>query len=154
MEVRLKLRYNDFVKQAIKDKKQISERFYYVCNYEHNKNNLFKKVSANLKPTKIKLDSWIDSEIKKDSNSSMISFEISRCKVATYKKEKNLNKCIDLYNQNSSSYAYIFEDKQECLDFYLSLKQKHIDSIRDKLILLEQQFEKNKNSLQDDINNL
>lgn len=148
------MKYDKFIEQAFANKEKISDKYYYVCNYVPKTSNLFKKISAHLKPTRIKISEHIDSEILGESKWNDSIYDITRRQVYQYVGDKKLTKRIDTYNLNSGSFIYIFDDKKECVEFYLELRRKHLDAIKEQLNLMERKLEKDESKIKNEINKL
>lgn len=139
----------EFVKYVIENKIDVTDGYYYVCNFVPNKNNLLKKVSSNLKPTKIKFKSNIDELNSYDS----LSYQIES-KLVVVKGEKELSKRLDVYNQNSGTFLHIFRDKYDCLDYYITQQNKYIGQVEAVLTEIKNSYLDIQNKLQKEVDKL
>lgn len=68
--------------------------------------------------------------------------------------EKELSKKIEIYNLNSGTFLYIFEDKYKCLEKYLEFQQDYLDNLDDIVGLKKKTYYKEQQKLRDSISEI
>lgn len=139
----------EFLIEAKNHNTDLTNKIYYVCNFSPNKNNLLKKITSNLKPTKVKFKYNIDVSYSKYDLGSF-----ARGSMVKLKGDKELKNNINVYNLNSGDYIKIFESKYDCLNYYMEERNKYINRLKKLVGDIEEDIISNNNKLQKEIDNL
>lgn len=139
----------EFLTEARNKDLDLTQGYFFVCSFSPNRNNLLKKVTSNLKPTKVKFkyniqDSYNDLDLKSFAGGSMVKM----------KEDKELKNRINIYNLNSGTYIQIFDSKYDCLNYYMEERNQYIENLRNSVSSIENDIIETNNKLQKEIDNL
>lgn len=139
----------EFLTEARNKDLDLTQDYFFVCSFSPNRNNLLKKVTSNLKPTKVKFkyniqDSYNDLDLESFAGGSMVKM----------KGDKELKNRINIYNLNSGTYIKIFDSKYDCLNYYMEERNQYIENLRNSVSSIENDIIETNNKLQKEIDNL
>lgn len=142
------LNIKDFLTNVLENNEDIAGKIFYVCNFVPNSKNLLKNVNSNVRPTKIKFKKNVVAMGFYDFTYTFSEF------ICVMKGDKELSKKIEIYNLNSLTFLYIFEDKYKCLEKYLELQQEYLDNLDDIVGLKKKTYYKEQQQLRDSISDI
>lgn len=138
----------DFLTKILENNEDIAGKIFYICNFVPNSKNLLKNVKSNVRPTKIKFKKNVVGMDFYDITYSVSEF------ICVMNGEKELSKKIEIYNLNSGTFLYIFEDKDKCLEKYIALQQEYLDNLDDIVGLKKKTYYKEQQQLRDSISDI
>lgn len=139
----------EFLLIARRNNVDLTNKIYYVCDFSPNRNNLLKKITSNLKPTKVRFKYNLDSSY---SDYDLRSF--ARGSMVKLKGDKELKNNLNVYNLNSGDFIKIFESKYDCLNYYMEERNKYINRLKKLVGNIEEEIVSSNNKLQKEIDNL